>query len=217
MGLFYSLGYICTPSSKPGPFLNTHVLYCTAWDIYMYPILRTRSLPEYTCTVLYSLGYICTPSSEPCPFLNTHVLYCTAWNIYVPHPPNRGPFLNTHVLYFTAWDIYVPHPSNQVPSWIHMYCTVQLGKYMYSNLQIKSLLEYSCIVLYIKAWDIYVHQPPDQVPFWINMNCTVQLCVYPQIQLPSWIHVLNCTAYYPFLKLLTPKNHLVFKRGGKEK
>ncbi len=168
-------------SDKPSPgtlstqLLIIQLLTCGAvvqLGIYMYPILQTRSLPEYTCTVLYSLGYI-----------------------------------------------YVPHPPNQVPSWIHMYCTAQLGIYLCTptSKTSKSLLEYLCTVLYSLG---YIWTPTSRPGPILNKHvlyCTVQLWVYPQIQLPTWIHVLNCTAYYPFWYYLPQKNHLVPKRGGKEK
>ena len=82
----------CSPGTLSTQLLIIQLLTCGAvvqLGIYMYPILQTRSLPEYTCIVLYSNGYICTPFSKPGPFLNTHVLYRTARGIYVPQPPNQ--------------------------------------------------------------------------------------------------------------------------------
>ena len=146
-------------SDKPSPgtlstqLLIIQLLTCGAvvqLGIYMYPILQTRSLPEYTCTVLYSLGYIYVPhppNQVPSwihmystvqlgiymyPILQTRSLpeyTCTVLHslvyIYVPQPPKQvSLFLNTYVPYYTAWDIYEPQPPDQVPFWINMYCTV---------------------------------------------------------------------------------------------
>ena len=126
-------------SDKPSPgtlstqLLIIQLLTCGAvvqLGIYMYPILQTRSLPEYTCTVLHSLVYI-----------------------YVPQPPKQvSPFLNTHVPYYTAWDIYEPQPPDQVPFWINMYCTVLYSygyilkssshpEYMYWTVQLITLFD----------------------------------------------------------------------------